>query len=839
MNITSVLKLATAFVAFSISAHAVEIFSVATNSTTYPVTTADNFNAVDGDGNFTNPYNIYGTTDTANTNNASGSGWGSGVTSNFNGATAWSTTNETTGVTTNYTSVVNPGEQFSSGSGANTITTTYFGPKFYAGLNRDAYKGSAGVIHSNGNGYRIRVNNIVQADIDSNGGNGINFKAVFMFDADTSTLAEGDGFQFSESDTLDARIAVPNNVGTQNRGSLATYRPMVKANDDYYAGPLYTVDLTVLTGSNSANIDISDSAAAATWTLMPEMERTNNSLQGAASHPKNLTVDTSETATTVAGSTLTNITQVGFLLETTGEVNTGGYNFGVKEFTANATAASAPEPEPEPEPAPDLIPWSQDFSSAVTLTEDFAGLSGETHAGVWGVSGNGVLGTSGAASATSIVQDLDNNRVVMSLGGQGSAHQAQLRAVGTGTTLSRLSAPVDHEVTFVFDLISFRNGQADFTVRTRGLDGYVQTVISPAGRFRFSSWWSNYQHGDFGFTGPSGLKMAPTSAPGSLAVAVSDGGTFDPISTDPVVVKFSAPDDGGTDVAEATVTMNAEGTAVASVLATNAGSGYTGPITATFSGGGMTVAPTVTLTYETGNLGNTNHTEVQLGDIFEDGDTLTFVQAYDQATDSLSYYYGLNGDPATTLIATLGPETSPNSYGYYNIVTGNKWVQPRNKDAIYFQYQAWGSDGNPAEIAVNSVAVEFTDKDSDGVINREDAFPDDATETADADGDGVGNNGDVHPGYDDLAFGTYLGTWLTDNNYVVDDGSTGGLTEDDLVDLRAGSTTIDASNGSATITIQMEESSDQSTWTDMGAAGEATVTVPTSGDASFFRVRAQ
>ena len=74
-------------------------------------------------------------------------------------------------------------------------------------------------------------------------------------------------------------------------------------------------------------------------------------------------------------------------------------------------------------------------------------------------------------------------------------------------------------------------------------------------------------------------------------------------------------------------------------------------------------------------------------------------------------------------------------------------------------------------------------------------------------------------------------------SYIVDDGSTGGLTEQDLIDLRVGSTLIDASSGSATITIQMEESSDLSTWSDMGADGQATVTVPMTGDAKFFRVR--
>ena len=118
----------------------------------------------------------------------------------------------------------------------------------------------------------------------------------------------------------------------------------------------------------------------------------------------------------------------------------------------------------------------------------------------------------------------------------------------------------------------------------------------------------------------------------------------------------------------------------------------------------------------------------------------------------------------------------------------------------------------------------------------------------DTDGDGVDDGDDVHPGFNDASLATYLNdtwvnatnlaTWLTDNNYSVGDGSTGGLSEQDLIDLRVGSTLIDASSGSATITIQMEESSDLTTWSAMGADGQAILTVPMSEDASFFRVRA-
>ena len=310
MKITSLFKLSVALIVLSSYANAVTIFSFAADSNNYPTTTAAKFN--DG---------IYDTYDT--TDSGSGTGWGSGITTNFNGAS----------------SVINPGEQKTQGSN----TTTYFGPTFYAGVNRDAYKGAGGVIHSNGNGFRIRVNDIAQTDIDTSaaaggagGTNGINFKAVFMFDA---ANADTVNYGFGSTDTLVARLAVPVAMGTDNRAYSASYRAMVKADGEYYAGTLNTIDLSALSGSNSQTFDLTEDGASATWTLMDDFEKSNNSLQSNASHPKNLTVDGS---TTVIGSQLTGITQVGFLLDTTGAVNSGGYNFGVRQFTAEATAV--PEP---------------------------------------------------------------------------------------------------------------------------------------------------------------------------------------------------------------------------------------------------------------------------------------------------------------------------------------------------------------------------------------------------------------------------------------------------------------------------------------------------------------
>jgi hypothetical protein len=117
----------------------------------------------------------------------------------------------------------------------------------------------------------------------------------------------------------------------------------------------------------------------------------------------------------------------------------------------------------------------------------------------------------------------------------------------------------------------------------------------------------------------------------------------------------------------------------------------------------------------------------------------------------------------------------------------------------------------------------------------------------DTDGDGVGDVDDVHPGFNDASLATYLNdtwvnatnlaTWLTANNYSVGDGSTGGLSEQDLIDLRVGSTLIAVSDGSATVSLQMEESQDLGSWSDLGAAVPFTVTLDPSDDSQFFRVK--
>jgi hypothetical protein len=830
MNITPVLKLAIAFVAFSISAHAAEIFSVSAIEDDWPTAkdSAD-FNALDENDVPTNQYNIYGTIDSG-----VGSGWGSGTTYNFDGVTA-----------------VSPGDQSTAGSN----TTTYLGPKFYAGINRDVQQLQAGVIHSYGNGYRIRCNNITAEIIANNGGVSPSAEAVFMFDVNTSSLSgEGDSFIFEDSDTITAKLAIPAQMGpvSGNRASAASYRAMVKANGEYYAGTLYNVNFADIE-STTLVLDMTESCATATWTLMPNMEVTGDGI-GA----QNLTVDTSESATTVPGIYLTNITQVGFLLSATAEINTGGFNYGVREFIAQATPASTPDP----------IEWSQDFTSPLTILDGLGGLTGDTHAYTWSRTGGGL------ASAGSVTQDTSNNQAVLSTTGNGSGGEIKLHMVGPGTNNARRVKPVSHETTWEIDLIAFKDGDADLMLQTRGFDGYVKSTISPSGLIKYTTWMSNYTHTNFdNFSGPSKLRNN-TNNPG---IVIVDGGAVDPASTDPVTITISGD-------AEGTVVLNTAGDAVESVTITNFGSGYTALPTLTWTG--MSVDPTVSFNFETENVGGNIVQEVDIAlredgtknwQLLADGQILTYIQSYDNADDSVSYYYSLT-DKATgevtgpTFITTLtAANDSAGGLGFFDFSTGNRWGTPNNQDAVVVHYKRYGqADAAVSTVGINSISVVTSDDDRDGVINRLDEFPTNPFESVDADSDGVGDNSDQHPGYNDAEVAaintaaqsagdstfSYYVTGNADNySYSVGGGAITQEAYDTAVaaqaaavaaqataetalanarEARAGSTVIDVANDVATITLTVEQTSDVNDWSS-GTSSDYDIQLSAPAGASFYR----
>ena len=219
---------------------------------------------------------------------------------------------------------------------------------------------------------------------------------------------------------------------------------------------------------------------------------------------------------------------------------------------------------------------------------------------------------------------------------------------------------------------------------------------------------------------------------------------------------------------------------------------------------------------------NNNFAVVEAGgSIINNGDSMTLKVSYDSTDDSLTFYYKINGGEDTLIYAATAATDSAGAYGFKDTITGTRW-DPNKKEAMNLKLYQWGS-GDSATIGVTSASVT-------------------ANPIADEDEDGVADDVDAHPGYDDAALDAYLTTWLAANNYIVDDGSgggSGGLTQQDLLDARVGSTAVDVSNGTATITLQVEQSDDNmQTWSSP-AEGVTTVDLPVTGDASFFRVSAQ
>jgi hypothetical protein len=842
MKTTSILRLAAASVALSISAHAAEVFSVSTSTTAYPTTTAANF--LDGE---------YDTFVPRTTDSGNGSGWGGGIVTNFDGTTA-----------------ITPGDQNTAGAN----TTTYFGPKVYVGVNRDVQQLTAGVIHAYGNGYRIRCNNIGAGLIDSEGV-GPSAQAVFMFDADTSSLSgEGDNLIFSGADTLTAKLAVSADMGPLNAGkaTAASYRAMVKANGEYYAGTIYNVDLAnELTPTNTTQLDMSETGATATWTLMPNMEVADN---GIATPTQNLTVDTSESATTVPGYALTNITQVGFLIAATAAENTGGFNYGVREFIAQASPASAPDP----------IVWSQDFTSPVTILDSLSGLTGYDHAYTWSKAGEGLTAT----VPSTVTQDETNDQVVLAITENSNAGQVYLHMVGNREQAdsTRRVKPVSHDTTWEIDLLAFKEGDSDIMLTTNGFDGYIKSTLAPSGQIKFQTWMADFTHTNFdNFSGPSKLRNNANN-PGIVIVS---GGTFDPASADPVTITISGN-------AEGTVNMNTALDAVESVTLTNYGSGYTAQPTVTFAGGGMTVAPEISFNYSTGNLGGTVVKTVDLGleiipqengnkfwGVMNDGQIFTYTQSYDSANDSLSYYFSLTNKATGVVngphfITTLtAAEHSAGGLGFFDVISGKRWPEtPANQKAIEVHLKRYSNAdyASATTIGINSISVATIDGDRDGVIDRNDAFPTDPLESVDSDSDGTGDNSDQYDGYNDTVMttlgsaqstaadtfsyyvngnwvnATNLDAWLTANNYSTGGGG-GAITQEaydaaladkaaaetslaNAREARAGSTVIDVANDVATITLTVEQTDNVGDWSS-ATTSDYDIELGAPAGASFYR----
>jgi hypothetical protein len=307
----------------------------------------------------------------------------------------------------------------------------------------------------------------------------------------------------------------------------------------------------------------------------------------------------------------------------------------------------------------------------------------------------------------------------------------------------------------------------------------------------------------------------------------------------------------------------------------------------------MSVDPTVSFNYETGNItrqnvvsttmrdmtgdGDHNDPEDLPGTLLNDGQILTYIQSYDNSDDSISYYYSLDDADPVFITKLTAADHSPGGNGFFDFTTGNKYGQPNNQNAVAIEYKQWGDPGGQAaSFAINSVTVATSDDDRDGVVNRNDALPNDPFESADADSDGVGDNSDAHPGYNDsvVSAGITQAVWDASQTALTtaqtaqataetalttaqadlttaqadlttaqadlttaQDALENSLSLSDIQDLRAGSTMIAVSDGSATVSLQMEESSDLSSWSNLGDAVDFTANLGAGDDTQFFRVK--
>ncbi|WP_136081237.1 thrombospondin type 3 repeat-containing protein [Pontiella desulfatans] len=154
-------------------------------------------------------------------------------------------------------------------------------------------------------------------------------------------------------------------------------------------------------------------------------------------------------------------------------------------------------------------------------------------------------------------------------------------------------------------------------------------------------------------------------------------------------------------------------------------------------------------------------------------------------------------------------------------------------------YTAVDLDGNPRvlNVVVDMGAYEFqsadsnADPDGDGLTNAEEARYGTNPLLADTDGDGFDDFAEVHNGLNATSPDDWIATYIANNPDQFGLGSSG------VVDVAVGQLLLGVSNGYANLSLQLEQSSDLTSWTNAGDSVEWSMTVETN--AQFFRVRAE
>ena len=108
--------------------------------------------------------------------------------------------------------------------------------------------------------------------------------------------------------------------------------------------------------------------------------------------------------------------------------------------------------------------------------------------------------------------------------------------------------------------------------------------------------------------------------------------------------------------------------------------------------------------------------------------------------------YGLNGITMVQLPDLNSPRTTEMTTDHQIVMAGNDNAGTKSYFLVFANTNDQDGDGVvDSQDAFPNDASETTDGDGDGVGDNSDVFPNDGSETTDSDGDGVGDNGDAFP----------------------------------------------------------------------------------------------
>ena len=165
-----------------------------------------------------------------------------------------------------------------------------------------------------------------------------------------------------------------------------------------------------------------------------------------------------------------------------------------------------------------------------------------------------------------------------------------------------------------------------------------------------------------------------------------------------------------------------------------------------------------------------------------------------------------------------------------NIFDGNTFLGQAEPTGVAGQYQ-YDFSTNIEDAGIIKIQARATDERGNEVFSNSvvhlTVYPHIPGETLDSDGDGIVDSDDAFP---------YLPTQDVVNAIKSNPTTYNIYSIDDIKDLRAGSTMIEVENGTATLSMEVEQSDDLEIWTNGGAS---TLQIPIDAEAGkkFFRFK--